>query len=177
MLRAQILASGRSSKFPDERDGKVVVVAHCILNQNSRALGLAHHPAVIPEIIDILKEHNVGFLQMPCPELIYGVRRPRKTNEEYDTPHYRLHCRQIALSTSDQLEEYVRNGIKIVAVLGVKNSPSCNIGSSMDETGILMEELISQLRKRGLRIPMRTINTSETDTSDAKWLENILKTA
>ncbi|MFP3984538.1 MAG: CD3072 family TudS-related putative desulfidase [Candidatus Bathyarchaeia archaeon] len=163
-------------RFPDERDGKLVVVAHCILNQNSRTLGLAHYPAVVKEIHDILRRHNVGFLQMPCPELIYGVGRPTKTKEEYDSPGYRAHSRQIALSIVNQLEEYFKNGIKPVAVLGIKNSPSCNISDSMDETGILMEELMSELKKRKLEIPIRAINTSETDTSDVKWLENILET-
>lgn len=162
--------------FQDERSGKLVVLAHCILNQNSRVLGIAHYPAVIEEVVDLLKTHNVGILQMRCPELTYaGAKRPRKTKEEYDTSDYRQHCKQIAGSTVDQIEEFVKNGIEVVAVLGIKNSPSCDIGNSISETGILMEEIMSELKKRGLKIAMRSINTFEI-AADIEWLDSMLRT-
>ena len=133
-------------EFNDERLGKLVVVAHCVLNQNSRVLGLAHYPAVIDEVVDILGRYNIGFLQMPCPELTYaGAKRLGKTREEYDTPSYRKHCRQIAASTASQLEEFGKNNIKSIAVLGIENSPSCGVSKLPDETGILMEELAAEL--------------------------------
>lgn len=60
----------------DVRSGKVVLVAHCILNQNSRVLGLAQHPAVVSEIVDTLTKHNIGIIQMPCPEISFtGLKR------------------------------------------------------------------------------------------------------
>ena len=162
-------------KFQDERCGKLVVVAHCILNQNSRVLGLARYPAVIDEIIDILRRCNVGFLQMPSPELANaGAKRPSKTREEYDTPDYRKHCKQIAISTADQLEEFAKNDIVALAVLGIENSPSCNVEGSAGETGILLEELIAELKKRRLEIPSRAISASKVAV-DVKWLENILR--
>lgn len=161
-------------KFQDERHGKLVVVAHCVLNQNSRVLGIARYPAVIDEVVDILRKHNVGFLQMPCPELTYaGAKRPGKTRDEYDTPSYRRHCKQIAISTATQLEEFAKNDIKAITVLGIKHSPSCDVGDS-DETGILMKELIDELKKRRLKILMHAINMRET-AADVKWLENILR--
>lgn len=161
-------------KFQDERCGKLVVVAHCVLNQNSRVLSIARYPSVIDEVVDLLRKHNVGFLQMPCPELTYaGAKRPGKTREEYDTPSYREHCRQIAISTAIQLEEFAKNDIKAIVVLGIQHSPSCDVGDS-DETGILMEELTDELEKRRLKIPMHAINMRET-AADVKWLENILR--
>jgi len=163
-------------KFQDERHGKLVVVAHCILNQNSRVLGTAHYPAAIDEIIDVLRRYDVGFLQMPCPELTYaGAKRPSKIREEYNTPSYRKHCKQIAISTANQLREFAKNDIKAITVLGIKNSPSCDVGDSADETGILMAELMAELEKRRLKILMHAINMHET-VADVKWLENILKT-
>ena len=162
-------------KFQDERCGKIVVVAHCILNQNSRVLGLAYYPAVIGEVVDVLRRYNIGFLQMPCPELTYaGIKRPSKTKEEYNTPNYRKHCRKIAVSTANQLEEFAKNGVKVIAVLGIENSPSCDAGSFVNETGVFMEELTLELEERGLEILMHAINASET-IIDVKWLENILK--
>lgn len=127
-------------KFQNERSGKVVVVAHCVLNQNSRVFRLAHYPAVINEVVDVLRRHNVGFLQMPCPELIYaGVKRFGRTREEYDTPSYRKHCKQIAVSTANQIEQFAQNGIKTLAIVGIKDSPSCATDNFAKEAGILME--------------------------------------
>jgi len=161
-------------KFQDKRCGKLVIVSHCVLNQNSRVLGLAHYPAVIDEVVDILRRYNIGFLQIPCPELTYaGAKRPGKTREEYNTPSYRSHCRQIATSTVSQLEEFVKNNIRLIVVLGIKNSPSCGIGNLPGETGILIEELEAELKNKGLKIPMHALNTREI-AADIEWLMEIL---
>jgi len=113
---------------------------------------------------------------MPCPELTYlGVQRPSKTKEEYDTPRYRKHCKQIAISTANQIEEFIKNDINVLAVLGVKSSPSCNVSDSADEMGILVEEFVLELEKRGLRIPMRAVNMHDT-SADIKWLKIIAET-
>jgi predicted secreted protein len=131
---------------------------------------------VVDEVVDVLRRHDVGFLQMFCPELTYaGAKRPRKTREEYDASEYRKYCRELALSTVSQIEEFVENGVEVVAVLGIQNSPSCDVGNSGGETGILMEELVSELEKRGFKIPMHSINLSEV-AADVKWLEDRLGT-
>ena len=162
-------------KLKDERGGKLVVVAHCILNQNARVLSLADYPAVIDEVVDVFRKHDIGLVQLPCPELTYaGAQRPTKTKEEYDTPKYRKHCRQIVLSVAKQLEEFAENNVRIVALLGVEGSPSCGIGDSADKTGILIEALASELEKRRLKVPMHAINPSRI-ADDVKWLRNILK--
>jgi predicted secreted protein len=148
-------------KHLDKRSGKLAVVAHCILNQNSRVMGLAGYPAVIPEAVDLLRQSNVGLLQMPCPELMFaGSQRPPKTREEYDTRPYRTHCTQIALSTVDQLVEFAKNDVELLTVLGVRNSPSCDVGDTPREMGILMDELQIELEKHHLRMPMHAINAS-----------------
>lgn len=163
-------------KFQDERSGKLVVVVHCILNQNSRVSGLAHYPGVIDEVVGLLRKCNVGFVQTPCPELAYvGGERPSRTKEEYDTASYRKHCREIAVSTANQLEEFAKNDIEILAILGVKNSPSCDVGDSAAEKGILIEELASELEKKGLKVPMRSIDISAV-ASDVEWLKSVLGT-
>lgn len=164
-------------KFKDKRRGKLVVVSHCILDQNARVSGLARYSAIIDEVVEVLRKYDVGFLQMPCPELIYaGAKRPRKTKEEYDTTRYRKYCKQIAVSTAEQLEELVKANIRVVAVLGIEGSPSCGIGDSPEETGILMEELLLKIKQMGRNIPIHAINTSKLAT-DLRWLEKILKRA
>jgi len=156
----------------DKRGRKIVVVAHCILNQNSRVQGIAYYPGMINEIVDVIRKHEVGIIQMPCPELTYaGLLRPSQTREQYDTPAYRRHCRQIASSTADQIQEYGRNGFKVLAILGVEGSPTCGIEADL---GILMEELQSQLKKRKVEAPpMKNVRHTYA-SQDALWLEKIL---
>ena len=159
----------------DVRRGKLVVVAHCILNQNSRVSGLAAYPAVVDEVVEVLKKHNVGFLQMPCPELTYaGARRPSRDKAEYDSPRYRRHCRKIAVSTIRQIEEFAKGGVETLVLLGVKGSPSCNAGGAREAMGILMEELDSALSEKGLRIPVHAIDVGDVAT-DVEWLEDRLR--
>ena len=178
----------------DKRGCKIVVVAHCILNQNSRVLGIAYYPGMINEIVDVLRRHEVGVIQMPCPELTYaGLLRWSQTKEQYDTPAFRRHCRQIASSTADQVEEYLRNNFKVLAILGVDRSPTCGVGETSvgykggylpklapiqeaDFTkapGILIEELQSELEKRKVEVPMKGVRHTRA-SQDAVWLEKIL---
>lgn len=169
------MKTGFLLKTQDERAGKLVVVAHCVLNQNARVSGLADYPAVIEEVVDTLRKHNVGFIQLPCPELTFaGAQRPRKTKEEYDTPSYRKRCKQIATSITQHIEELHKSGVKVLAVLGVKNSPSCGLDNAVNETGILMEELRHTSKERDLKIPMHAIDTSKISES-IEWLEDVLR--
>ena len=161
----------------DRRGRKIVVVAHCILNQNSRVQGIAYYGGMINEIVDVIRKHEVGIIQMPCPELTYdGLLRQSQTREQYDTQDFRRHCGKIASSTANQVEEYVRNGFKVLAVLGVEGSPTCGVEeASFQEAnlGILMEELQSELKKRKVEVPMKGVRHTHAD-KDALWLEKTL---
>jgi hypothetical protein len=62
--------------FDDKRGKKVVLVAHCILNQNAKIDRCAHYPGAMREVVQTLVEAGVGLVQMPCPELmIMGLDR------------------------------------------------------------------------------------------------------
>jgi predicted secreted protein len=81
----------------DKRSGKIAIVAHCLLNQNSRAQGLVKKPTTVIEVLDFLAYNGIGIIQMPCPEITYaGVLREPRTKEEYNTDLFRKHCRKIA---------------------------------------------------------------------------------
>jgi predicted secreted protein len=158
----------------DQRSNRIIVCAHCILNQNARVLGLASYPATIPEITDFLQKNKIGILQLPCPELIFsGVNRPRKTKDEYDTNDYRRVCKQIAKSTADQINEYLTNQVEIIGIIGIKNSPTCSVGTQPIEIGILMEELISIIEKCKIRLPVHNLNIKKTSKT-IKWLTKII---
>jgi len=156
----------------DKRSRKIVVAAHCILNQNSRVLGIAYYPGMINEIVDVLRKYEVGVIQMPCPELIYvGLLRESQTKEQYDTPAFRRYCRQVASGIADQIEEYLKNGFKVLAVLGVDGSPTCGVDKT--SMGIFMEELQSELKERKVAVSMKGVGHARA-SQDAAWLEKIL---
>lgn len=156
----------------DMRSRKVVLVAHCILNQNSRVSGSAHYPAVVSEIVDVITRYNVGMVQMPCPELLLkGLSRESQTKEQYNTLQFRKHCKQIASSMAKQVQEYLKNDIKVLAILGVRGSPSCGVTES---PGIFMEEFKSELKKRNISVPFYEIKFKEIAAA-VVGLEKIVK--
>ena len=178
----------------DKRNKKIIVVSHCILNQNSRVLGIAYYPGMINEIVDILRKYEIGIVQMPCPELIYtGLLRWSRTKEQYDIPSFRRHCREIASIIVDQIQNYLKKDFKVIAILGIDGSPTCGVeetsigyigGYLPDLTpsqeakfikapGILIEELQSELTKRKLTIPIKGVRDTRA-IQDAIWLEEIL---
>ena len=113
---------------------------------------------------------------MPCPELTFaGFKRSPRAKQEYDTPDYRRHCRQIALSTASMLKEFVKGKVDLVALLGIKNSPSCSVGNSKNGTGILMEELFDEIKASDIHLATRSVDVSGSVT-DVEWLRRALST-
>jgi len=180
--------------FQDKRGKKIVVVAHCILNQNARVFGIATHRGMIPEIVQVLKTHDVGVIQMSCPELTYaGLNRWSHTKEQYAAPMFRRHCKQIATSITDQIQEYLKNGFKVYAILGVDGSPTCGVDETsvgfkggdvekathqkarlVEGSGVLIEELRTELGKRKISIIMRGVRDVRLK-EDVAWLEDALR--
>lgn len=120
-----------------QRNKKILLVSHCILNQNTVIEGEARALGAISSAIDWIDKEGLGVVQLPCPEFTFlGLDRPPMTYEEYDHEEYRSHCQKILMPVMDQLLEYKRCGYMITGVLGIQSSPSC------DQTrGVFMEEL------------------------------------
>lgn len=55
--------------FTDKRSRRLVLAAHCLLNQNAISDGTADYPGTHEEVARLLLEEGVGILQLPCPEL------------------------------------------------------------------------------------------------------------
>lgn len=160
----------------DGRTRRVVLLSHCILNQNVRYTGGAHHAAVMEEVVDVLRMGGVGFVQMPCPEFaLAGVNRPAASKEMYDTPRFREICASIAVSIADQAEEYAESGFAVLALLGIERSPSCGVKQTTTRPrsgggvatvtkgrGILIEELQREFATRHLQIPFRGLDWRRT---------------
>lgn len=151
---------------------KVIILAHCVLNQNARVMGLAYRKAIVEEIVDFLIRQNVGIVQLPCPEVLAeGLGRKSQTKCQYDTPRFRRLCRQIARSTAKVIQEYLHNGAKVITVLGIEGSPSCAVE---EPSGILMEELKQELSKRRISLPFYELNLKALD-HDLGWLKEMIK--
>ncbi|WP_040205717.1 CD3072 family TudS-related putative desulfidase [Neobacillus jeddahensis] len=131
-----------------QRSKKILIVSHCILNQNTvieneaRAAGAVHSA-----IVWAMKE-GYGFLQLPCPEFTFlGLNRPSMTYEEYNTTEYREHCREILKPILQQAKDYVHNDYEITGLLGIQSSPSCD-----PTRGIFMEELTALFAENGIHL-------------------------
>ena len=147
-----------------QRSRKIVLVAHCLLNVNSRVEGIARYPSVHPLICE-LADRDYGVIQLPCPELPFeGLDREPQDFEYYDTPEYREHCRKHAERVAEDVAEYVRNGYAIGPVVGVEGSPSCGV----DEAGIFMQELRTALEPQGMTF------TSVDRHEEADGIERLL---
>ena len=125
------------------RKKKILIVAHCILNQNSVVHPLARAKGAYTAIVEKILKEEIGIIQLPCPELLHlGEDRPPTTKEEYDTPKFRELCKTLLLNPIIQIKEYRHHGYEILGILGINESPTCSL---LEERGILMEEFEAAL--------------------------------
>ena len=184
-MSASTLISGRRPPS-DSRSRKVVVLIECHLNQNARDHGAARYPAINHALLDLLRNSDAGLFQVPCPEMhCLGLARgrPRGTSlrEAMDTPDSRAKCRDLAQDVADRIEDYTRDGVEVIAVLGGDvESPGCAVHEGHSglapRSGIFMQELAAELRSRGLNVPFRGIRESRPDAfeADLHWLSERL---
>ncbi len=151
----------------------VYLLTHCLLNDLAKTQAFPNENHRLPAL---LLEKGQAILQLPCPEFTFGGgKRWGMVKEQYDTPFYRRHCRQILTPVADQVEEYLRCGIPVHGIIGVKGSPSCGAfhtasapsyvgedfqpvakgeGSSLVlGSGVFLEVLEEMLQERGLTLP------------------------
>lgn len=144
-----------------QRSKKILLVSHCILNQNTVIEDEARAEGAVLSAVEWAMKEGYGFLQLPCPEFTFlGLNRPSMTYEQYNTPEYREHCRKILNPVLLQAEDYLKNDYEIIGLLGIQSSPSCD-----PTRGIFMEELTAMFAEKG--ITLKTLwylpNTSEPE--------------
>lgn len=145
------------------RNKKLIIVAHCLLNQNSTLLGWERASGPFPELLSLLAEHQVSILQLPCPELAYlGLERPPMTFEEYSTFEYKVHCIHMLKPFSMQLRHYLNHGYEILGILGIEESPSCDINKGR---GVFMN---------ALRINMNALKSGSFESTEKLELPEVL---
>ena len=171
--------------FTDSRSKKVVLVAHCILNQNSISDGTADYLGTFRDVVNLLLESDVGMIQMPCPELLcLGLDRgnPEGVKNEVVVENTRIRKSLKEESSSEkmnflvdqvisQIEEYKKFDFSVLGVIGVNRSPSCGVETtSMDNNeisgkGLFIDTLKDRLDEKDIHVEMVGIKTSEIDKS------------
>ena len=112
----------------DARGKKIVFVSSCLLNTNNKVKGLARYSGMCREVFDTLCDNGLGIQQMDCPETLYlGIQRWWYTKNLYDCRGFRDHCRELAERAVTYMEEYAREGYKVVAILSCDGSPTCGV--------------------------------------------------
>ena len=173
-------SSPRPAPFADCRSRRVVILAHCILNQNAKLDRCAHCPGAVTGLVDVLLEHGIGIVQMACPEMLaLGLDRQtdsssvatvadedtRIARRMRESPARQI-IGQIACDIAQQIADYHRHGFSVIGVVGINGSPSCGVetnwhdGAEHDGYGELTAELSRQLALAGIFLPMRGIRSS-----------------
>lgn len=115
-------------KVRDNRSGKIIFLSHCCLNQNAKVRGIATYPGAIRPLVELLLDEGVGMFQMPCPEMSYvGAMRWGQVKDQYNSPMFRRHCRNLAERVADQMEEYHRSGYQVLGAVMMDGSPVCGL--------------------------------------------------
>jgi len=170
--------------FQDKRSRKVVLVAHCILNQNAKMDKTAFYPGAAIPVAEYLLHYGAGIVQMPCPEL-HCMGLDRGVNEEeaampfekgntrvvgwMEREEARALCRELASGVVYQVVEYLKNGFEVMGVVGINRSPSCGVESTWGEdhevpgSGAFMRALREGAMKRGISLPMIGIKVQEPE--------------
>mgnify|MGYP001034552551 FL=1 len=159
--------------FTDGRSKKVIFLAHCLLNQNAISDGTAVCPAAFGELIQLLLDHEVGVVQMPCPELcclgldrgdVHGADRPvveentriRRAMEK-DGPRQKREA--LADLVAEQVQEYHKHGFQVLGIVGANRSPNCGVEATSDfdreveGRGAFMEAIAQRLEAAGISVP------------------------
>jgi predicted secreted protein len=143
-------ATAWSNRISDERGRRVIFVAHCLLNENTRYLGGARRAGAVSEVVRPILDQGIGIVQLPCPEQhAWGGVLKRRLLLFYGSEgklRYRLRgillpimlwytrriYRRLARQTAKQICDYQRSGIEVVGIVGVDASPSCGVFKSLD---------------------------------------------
>lgn len=129
------------------RSKKVIIMSHCILNQNSVVYPLARAKGAFSFVKEIV-DSGVGIIQLPCPEFKFlGITRKPMNKEEYDTKEYRELCKRLFVPILEDLSVYIESGYEFCGIIGINQSPSCSITGSK---GIFMEEIFNMLYEQGI---------------------------
>jgi len=174
--------------FNDRRSKRIVIVAHCLLNQNSISDGTADCPGQFDEVVDLIISNRIGLIQLPCPELtclgldrkdpdggkrsllMENTRIRNLLREKDNMERLRHRAEEIAA----QVQEYRSYGFDVLGVIGINRSPSCGVetttkdNAEVEGQGVFVELLSEACHRREQALRMIGVKTSEKDESVRK---------
>lgn len=150
----------------DNRSKYFVFVPFCLLAQSYQAQGIVKYEwrSSIKPIVQMLIDNDINIIQMPCSEATFNnslIREP-KGLKKYDTKEFNEHTNTLASSVADNIKEVIESGYKVIAILGIEQSPSCCINyiytnEGMKNTkGLFMDKLHENIKE--YNIPFIGIN-------------------
>lgn len=170
-----VTTTGWGQALSDARGGKVVFLSHCLLNQNTRYPGGAVEPGVVEAALAPCLEDGVGVVQLPCPEqqvwggvlkrrflwlLAHpGVARTGPVLVPAVRAWLRWRYRRLARRVAREVADYDRSGFETVAVVGVADSPSCGVQTTVD----LRAAVRAIAAGRGRPVTVRRLNDEVVD--------------
>ncbi len=158
--------------FPkDGRSMKVVLVAHCVLNQNARHVDCADFPAMMKLLLTALQDREIGIVQLPCPEMMaLGLGRDRDVpaldtiREALELPEAAVRLQPFLDQIIYMIREYQWQGFQIVGILGKNGSPSCGVETTSLKSGfapgegIFFRLLRKRLEKEGIQVGIKGVD-------------------
>ncbi len=167
--------------FTDARSKKVILVSHCIFNQNVKIDRCAHYPGAMREVAQALLDAGIGIVQIPCPEMHYlGLDRQVDKNLETTIESEddrvgllmnktvpRVLCGKISYDLIYQIKQYQLNGFTVIGLLGINGSPTCGVettwadGKESAGSGIFIKIFKEECADQGVKIPIRGIKAQE----------------
>lgn len=181
--------------FEDKRSKQILLLAHCLLNQNSISDGTADFPGQFREVIDLIIEKHIGILQLPCPELLcLGLDRGDRDGGHRELLTENSRIRNLMTRSANmkrvkrlvrlivcQVEEYRKFGFEILGLIGIDRSPSCGVDTTSIHDreekgrGIFIHVLLEELAGRGISIEAVGVKTSQVEASMDKVKRLIVK--
>ncbi len=167
----------------DIRSGKIIFIAHCVLNQNARIVNAADFPAMFDPLLDFIQKAQIGIIQMTCPELYcLGLGRfDVRVGLEDKAGMERL--QRLIDDLIFTIQEYSFQGMEVIGIIGKDGSPSCGVNKTWyndsghgDGQGVFIRELKKKLKHNKLDIPV--IGVADHKQNEAiEWLEKKLITS
>ena len=148
----------------DNREKKLVFLAHCFLNGNTRFPGGSGFSGGNLPLVNTIMETGVGIVQLPCPEYeCLGLEKYEYG--ELTGEDLRKCFRETALPVVNQMKQYRKFGYDILGVIGMNPSPSCGVEETKGKgtmlgidrdtseekgSGVFIEELKGLAEENGL---------------------------
>ncbi len=167
---------------PDNRSKYFIFVPFCLLSQAYQAQGIVKYEwkSSIKPFVQLLLDNNINIIQMPCAESSFNnnlIREPMGLSK-YNNKDFNDHCEKLATNVAKEINNILASNYKIIAILGIEQSPSCCVNyiytnhGNENRKGLFIEKLYE--KTKNYNIPIIGINRKYINKS-LKQLKSIIE--